>query len=203
MTTSAEDQLIIVVHGFAGKRLWMRPLCARLRSQGYRVSNWGYASLRGSIAEHGRRFHEYVAVSLSEERRIHIVAHSMGAIVVRAALAMGPVGNLGRVVLLAPPNHGTPVARNAGRIVGRVCRGIGDLSDGPDSFVNRLRSPPPMDVGVVAAKFDILVPVASTHLDGECQHIVLNATHNSLLLSGRVANLVLAFIAAGRFGRDR
>ena len=181
----------------------MRPLCSRLRSQGCRVSNWGYPSLCGSIAEHARRFYEYVAVSLFEERRIHIVAHSMGAIVVRAALSIGHVVNLGRVVLLAPPNHGTPLARNAGRIVGRLCRGIADLSDRPDSLVNRLPSLCPVEVGIVAAKFDILVPIASTHLDGECQHAVLNATHNSLLLSRTVANLALAFMATGQFERDR
>ncbi len=115
--TRAEDELIVAVHGFAGKRLWMHVLCSRLRSRGCRVSNWGYASLCGSIAKHAQRFHEYLVVSLSDERRVHIVAHSMGAIIVRAALSMGPVANLGRVVLLAPPNTRRPQCRSNRRTI--------------------------------------------------------------------------------------
>jgi hypothetical protein len=139
-------------------------------------------------------------MSLSKERRIHIVAHSMGAIVARTALSTGhPLTNLGRVVLLAPPNRGTPVARYAAKVVGHVCQGIADLSDHSDSFVSRLPSPNSVDVGIIAARFDVLVPVANTHLDGECQHVVLNATHNSLLVSRAAANCVRAFLATGRF----
>ena len=180
----------------------MRPFCARLRSRGWRVANWGYSSLRGTIAEHARKFRQYVAFSLSGERRIHIVAHSMGAIVVRAALAVGPVANLGRVVLLAPPNQGTPVARAAERILGGVCGGIADLSDRPDSFVNRLPAFSSVDVGILAAKYDVLVPVASTHLHDEQGHVVLRASHNSLLFSRTAINLVLAFLETGRFERE-
>jgi pimeloyl-ACP methyl ester carboxylesterase len=171
-----------------------------LRAYGCRVDNWGYSSLRGAIAEHAQSLYEHLAVSLSKEGRIHIVAHSMGAIVARTALSTGrPLTNLGRVVLLAPPNRGTPVARHAAKVVGRVCQGIADLSDHDDSFVNRLPSPNSVDVGIMAARFDALVPVTSTHLDGECQHVVLNATHNSLLFSRAAANCVRAFLATGRF----
>ena len=200
----AHEDCIVVVHGFAGSRLCMRPLCWRLRAHGCRVDNWGYASLRGAIAEHAQRLFEHLAMSLSKERRIHIVAHSMGAIVARTALSTGrPLTNLGRVVLLAPPNHGTPVARYAAKIVGRVCQGIADLSDHDGSFVSRLPSPNSVDIGIIAARFDVLVPVANTHLDGERHHVVLNATHNSLLFSRAAANHILAFIATGRFERGR
>lgn len=190
---------IVVVHGFAGKRLWMYPLCFRLRSRGFRVTNWGYPSLWQTIAEHAGRFREYLAHSLSDEPCVHIIAHSMGAIVVRSALAQGPLANLGRVILFAPPNQGTPVARHAARIVGRLSKGIGDLSDQRNSYVNRLPGLHSIDVGIVAARFDMLVPVACTHVDGERQHVVLNATHNSLLLSRTAVDLALSFIATGSF----
>ena len=45
-----------------------------------------------------------------DRKRIHLVAHSMGALVVREYLAAGKPARLGRVVLLAAPNHGTPLA---------------------------------------------------------------------------------------------
>ena len=121
---SVRRDSIVVVHGFAGKRVWMYPLCFRLRSRGFRVTNWGYSSLWHTIAEHPERLREYLAHSLSDEPCVHIIAHSMGAIVVRSALAMGPVANLGRVILFAPPNQGTPVARHARDSWGVSAKGL-------------------------------------------------------------------------------
>lgn len=193
--------VIVVVHGFAGNRLWMLPLCWRLRSHGHRVNNWGYASLRGNVATHAARLYDHISQFISHERCIHVVAHSMGAIVVRAALAMGPVANLGRVVLLAPPNRGAPIARLATPLAGRLCQGVADLSDHPGSFVCRLTGACPADVGVVAARFDVLVPTSHTHLDCEREHVVLRASHNSLLISRTAATLVMAFLDTGQFGR--
>lgn len=43
-------------------------------------------------------------------KRIHLVAHSIGALVVREYLARGKPERLGRVVLLAAPNQGSPIA---------------------------------------------------------------------------------------------
>jgi pimeloyl-ACP methyl ester carboxylesterase len=197
--TCQPDELIVVLHGFAGKRIFMLPLCSRLRKRGYRVANWGYASLIGSVEKHAARFHNYLLGSHAQERQIHIVAHSMGSIVVRAALSIGAVTNLGRIVFLAPPNSGSPVARCASRILGRACQTLADLSDRPDSFVNRLPKLSAVDIGVLAARYDILVPIANTRLSEEHQYVVLNATHNSLLLSPKASNLACSFIATGRF----
>lgn len=191
--------VVLVVHGFAGKRLWMTPLCARLRSRSYRVENWSYASAIGSLERHARRLREHLTGPLADAARIHIVAHSMGSIVVRAALARGPLSNLGRVVLFAPPNSGTPVARVATALLGGRYPPLADLSDRPGSFVNRLPALGEIPIAVVAARFDLLVPTANTHLAGEREHVVLNATHNSLLLSRQAANLACAFLETGRF----
>ncbi len=199
---AADDgEVVVVVHGFASIRLWMLPLCWRLRSHGYRVINWGYPSLRRNMAAHAARFYEYISKSLVHERRIHIVAHSMGAIVVRAALSEGAVANLGRIVLLAPPNRGTPAARLAAPLFGRLFRGIADLSDRADSAACRLPAECSLDLGVLAARFDLLVPVSHTHVAGESDHLVLNASHNSLLLSPAPARLAATFLKSGRFER--
>jgi hypothetical protein len=123
----------------------------------------------------------------------------MGAIVVRAALSEGAVTNLGRIVLLAPPNRGTPVARLAAPLFGRICRGIADLSDRADSTACRLPAECSKDVGILAARFDLLVPVSHTHLAGESDHRVLNASHNSLLLSPAPARLAANFLKTGQF----
>lgn len=196
-STPAPDA-VVLVHGFAGKRLWMIPLCARLRSQGFRVSNWAYASLLGSLEQHATRLYQHLTTELAEKSRVHLVAHSMGAIVVRTALSMGPVANLGRVVLIAPPNSGSPVARIAGRLVGRICQPIAELSDHGTSYVNKLPVHSALDIAVIAGRFDVLIPIANTHLAGEREHIVLNATHNSLLFSRVAASLASSFLSTGR-----
>lgn len=201
MTAAAatSPEFVLVVHGLSSMRLWMMPLCARLRARNYRVGNWGYASvLGGSIEQHGARLYEHLTDSLAKEARIHIVAHSMGSIVVRSALSMGEVGNIGRVVLFAPPNRGTPLARWAGPLLGRVCKPLKDLSDGENSYVNRLPAFDGVDVAVVAARFDLLVPVSNTRLGDDRQHVVLNATHNSLLVSRRAADIASSFLSTGR-----
>lgn len=201
--TRDDVESIIVVHGFGGMGMWMLPLCRRLRARGFRVLNWRYPSLFGSVETHANRFRDYLTGELLQQHRVHIVAHSMGSIVVRAALAKGAIANLGRLVFMAPPNLGTPWARKVERLIGRVFfRGIVDLSDRPDSFVNGLPCLSEYDVGIIAAKFDYLVPLTNTFLHSGCDRVVLNATHSSLLLSRSAVNVACSFIATGRFETD-
>ena len=196
---NAPPGLVLAIHGLSSKRLWMSPLCARLRARTYRVANWGYASVfGGSIATHGLRLFEHLTETLGQETRIHIVAHSLGSIVVRSALSQGAVSNLGRIVFLAPPNKGAPIARLAGPLLGRICKPIEDLSDREDSYVNTLPTLDDIDVAVVAARFDTLVPIANTRLGDHHDHVVLNATHNSLLLSSTAADIASTFLSTGR-----
>jgi hypothetical protein len=194
-----DGELVVLVHGFGGKRLWLAPLTARLRAARFRVEPWRYPSVLRSIPRHAEQLRERLAGPLSGERRLHIVAHSMGSIVVRAALAMGPIPNLGRVVFLAPPNRGSPVARVAGRFLGPMCRPISELSDRGNSYVNQLPSFDGVEFAVIAARFDILVPKGSTHLAAERRHRVLNTTHNTLLVSPTTARLVASFLRYGDF----
>lgn len=196
---SETPERIVVVHGLAANRLVMYPLCWRLRRAGYRVPNWAYPSFTAKVKFHAQRLRDFLREECQHESRVHLLAHSLGSIVVRTALAIEPPPNLGRVVFLAPPNQGTPLARRAGKIVGRYIPIVGELSDRPDSFVKRLPTSLPTDLGVIAARFDLLVPVANTHLEGEKEHVVLNATHNSLLVSGKVVRLACSFFKTGKF----
>jgi alpha-beta hydrolase superfamily lysophospholipase len=69
----------------------LEPLRRALERQGFRALNWHYRSLRGSIEAHAAHL-TAKAKELNEDtsvERLHFVGHSMGAIVVRSALAMG------------------------------------------------------------------------------------------------------------------
>ncbi len=171
----------------------------RLRAAGFRVVNWKYFSWFDSIENHSRRFSDFLGTTLVGERRFHIVAHSMGSIIVRASLNRARLLNLGRLVLLAPPNGGSPVARIASIFVGWIVQPSRELSDRTKSFVNRLPSSREFEIGIIAAKYDLLVPPQKTHLPGQTQHATLFATHNSLLLSGVACKMITSFLRTGDF----
>ena len=196
---SETPERIVVVHGLSANRLVMYPLCWRLRRAGYQVTNWAYPSFTANVKFHAQRLRDFLCQECQHESRVHLLAHSLGSIVVRTALAIEPPPNLGRVVFLAPPNQGTPFAHRAGKIVGKYIPIVNELSDRPDSFIKRLPTAVPTDLGVIAARFDVLVPVANTHLEGEKEHVVLNATHNSLLISSKVVQMACSFFQTGKF----
>lgn len=196
----AHNELVIVVHGFGGKRLWMQPLSMRLRRH-FRVLNWSYFSYGGSIEYHAKRLSEFLR-HRQHDGPMSIVAHSMGSIVTRAALKLTAIGNLNRLVLLAPPNCGSPVAKSLNFVLGWACTPFRDLSSDQNSYVNKMSVDLPCPTGVIAARFDLQVPVASTYLPGLADHAVFFATHNSLLFSPTVARFVNEFLTRGRFPRN-
>ena len=168
-----------------------------LRARGFRVEQWSYVSLFKPIDKHAARFTDFLHSKLAQEKRFHIVAHSMGSIVVQSALSRSDVANLGRLVFLAPPNHGSPVARIASKWIGRILAPTRELSDVRTSYVNQLKRNSALEVGVIAARFDLLVPIRSTHLANEAAHVILNATHNSLLVSRKASDLTARFLNNG------
>lgn len=177
----------------------MAPLCWRLRRRGCRVENWGYHSLFRSIDSHAERLHRDLTKRLSHETQVCIVAHSMGSIVTRKAVTLGPSPNLKRIVLLAPPNCGIVFARVMSVFIGWLSRSLAQISSHPKSYVNQLPRELPIKVGVVAGKLDLLVPQSKTQLDHEEDRRVIWATHNSLLFSSHVCELIVNFIRHGRF----
>ncbi|XZE33250.1 esterase/lipase family protein [Pirellulaceae bacterium SH501] len=199
--TTLNDDAVLLVHGFASHRSVMWPLALRLRSQGFRVFTWGYSSLFSSIGTHASRLRDLSKLQFSDGSRFHVVAHSMGSIIARAAFDLSPPSNLARLVLLAPPNKGSPVARIASRFLGKLIPPTMELSDSPTSFVNRLSNSGNLDIGVIAARFDLLVPERNTHLAFERAYETHFATHNSVLFSRAVCIQIANFLREGSFHR--
>ncbi|MBC7853106.1 MAG: alpha/beta fold hydrolase [Pirellulaceae bacterium] len=192
---------LILIHGLGAHWLIMSPLARRLQKQFGRVINWSYSSLWSGIERHGQQMAEQLQ-QLDDDpavERIDLITHSMGGIVARLALAKRIPTKMGRMVMLAPPNTGSHVARSLAPVLGRLCPPLVQLSDAQQSFVASLPPPPAVDIGIIAARHDLLVAEARTHLPTEKEHIILPGMHSSLVWRRETAEQAAAFLASGRF----
>jgi triacylglycerol lipase len=197
------QEAVLLLPGLGRTPRCFRRLCRHLEACGYRARGWPYRSLRGGIEQHGLRLHAELGELEAgcPPRSIHLVTHSMGGIVVRSALGRGVPACVGRVVMLAPPHRGSRIARFLAPTLGRIIRPLAELSDSPQSTVNRLAPLHGVEVGIIAAACDPQVRVRDTHLDGEAEHLVVPGMHTFIMNRRDVCEQVAAFLRDGRFGR--
>ena len=193
------QRVVIVVHGFSSHRLWMHPICRRLASKQHLVVNWGYKSLFSPVKRHSARLLQTIQRDFADYDQIDFVAHSMGSVIIRQMLHAHPLPNLGRMVFLTPPSQGAPLARLFSPLVGQVFRCLPDISTSTTSLVNQLPQSSPGPTGVIAARVDLLAPSSKTHIANETCHQTLLATHNSVLFSKQVAEMIHLFLSTGQF----
>jgi pimeloyl-ACP methyl ester carboxylesterase len=192
---------VLLVHGFLAHRMMLAVLAHRLRLHGHRTEPWGYRNMRCSLMVHAEQFAEKLRQLDADPTvgRVHLVTHSMGCIIGRAALAIFRPGKIGRFVMLAPPNRGSFVARATAGTLGRVFRPVIELSTAEDSLVNSLPTPQGVELGVIAAGRDALIAPESTRPDVPHDHVTVPCLHSSLLYRRDAAELVAAFLRDGHF----
>ncbi|MBI4578127.1 MAG: alpha/beta hydrolase [Planctomycetes bacterium] len=214
-TDPIESELVVLLHGLLRRAGCWRRLRRRLERAGYRTVAWTYPSLWWTIQDLGRDCRERLAVHDADPavRTFHVVTHSLGGIILRHALTLGVPAKLGRVVMLAPPNRGSAWARRLGPWLGWLAPALRQLSDAPDSFVNRLGSErydvrsengpgetgtgvPAVRIAVIAAARDAKCPLPTTHLPGEIAHITVRGRHTFIMYRRDVADAVLACLEA-------
>ena len=200
-TATAPWECVSLVHGFFANPMMMTMLGHRLDRRGYIAKPWGYWNMRRSILEHAEAFSRELARLDTDQAigTIHLVTHSMGGIIARAALERFRPRKLGRFVMLAPPNHGSFVATAIAGVFGGLFKPVAELTTAPDSLVNSLGMPSGIDVGVIAASRDALVSPESTRPDVPHAHVTVACLHSSLLFRRDAADLVAAFLATGEF----
>lgn len=199
----AKAEAVLLVHGLGGHRILMQRLSRQLSAKGYRVVNWGYRSVWGDIRDHARRLRQRMErlELAAPPTQLHLVTHSMGAIVARAALADYAPDSLKRIVMLCPPNHGSHVATRIAPWVGWLSQPLTQIRDATDSYVNSL----PQDlaqrysVGVIMAGGDFVVQPSSTHLPGVLDQITLPGRHSALLFNSQTATEAAHFLKFKRF----
>jgi pimeloyl-ACP methyl ester carboxylesterase len=195
--------LVVLIHGLSAHWLLMSPLSWYLRRSGFATKLFGYRSMWGSLERHANRFRMYLDEldRATEYSEVHIVAHSAGAIVTRQALLDSKPGKVSRVVMLGPPNRGSPVARCLSRYVLPFSCVLEELSDSPTSFVNQLPEPDGFEIGVLAALHDRVVPHKNSRLATQSDHLSIFSGHNGLLVRPHAMKCVVNFLKTGHFLR--
>src|SRR5262249_48898603 len=120
-------ELVFLLHGFGGRPVLMSRVARHLRLSNFDVRNWGYRSVRMPIEYNTDRLRDQLAriAAEGEYSGIHFVTHSLGGIVVRHVLDQSRLTGVPRVVMLAPPNAGSHVARIGSIFLRRVCPVLG------------------------------------------------------------------------------
>lgn len=189
--------MVVLVHGMGRSPLSMAPLQISLQRAGYRVLNVGYDSQEPSIAEIGAQLGNEVDAALDEEpaQQVHYVGHSLGTVAIRWHLIHDdPPPNVGRAVLLAPPNQGARSADRLARWVGWALPPIREL--GTTGIAADLGPPTSVEVAVIAGDRDAKVTVAETCLKG-ATHAVVPSYHTFIMMRPRVMGMVESFLATG------
>lgn len=210
-----ETETVILLHGYGRTTFSMRPLQNRLEEAGFLVHNIGYPSMRRSPPELVELLDDRLRSCCRTAPRIHFVTHSLGGILVRAYLSENRLENIGRVVMLAPPNRGSEIADivNGSDLLHAILGPtVVQLGTDANSLPNRL-PPPWYDLGVIAGIDDInpigsffvpepsdgTVSVASTRLAGMSDFITVQKSHTFIMRSADVANYIIRFLRTGRF----
>ena len=215
----AAQDVVVLLHGLGLNRVAMFRIARTLRREGYRVINVSYPSRSLPVEELGERWlpellrsHDVVTAA-----RVHFVTHSMGGIIVRVWLRDSALPNLGRIVMLAPPNHGSEVAdRLRGFPPFRVFTGVNGkrLGKGADSVPLKLgpvsakvgiiagnRSLNPLFSAWIAGPDDGKVSVESARLEGMRDFKIMPHSHTWLQWRRDVVKEVSAFLRTGAFTR--
>jgi len=214
---------VVLIHALVKCSWGMYKLEKSLASEGYEVINPSYLTRKYNIEDLAQKFLEKTLRKFCTDpkKKIHFVTHSLGAIIVRKYLETNSRLNIGRIVMIAPPNRGSEFAdflksnfftKKLYKIIfGPVGLQLGARKN---SYVNtRLEKTIKYETGVIAGNYclnpfapffikganDGLVSVSSTKIKGMKDHITLPCGHKFIISSEECLNQVSYFLNYGHF----
>ena len=211
-------ECVVLLHGLARSASSFNTMEEALQDAGYATANIDYPSRDHEIAELAAMAVEDGLAqcrAVDDVTRIHFVTHSLGGILVRQYLSTGSIDELGRVVMLGPPNQGSAAVDEledvpgfdwingpAGRQLGKG-EGSVPLALGPADFelgvIAGNRTIDPITSAVLDNPDDGRVSVADTRLEGMADFIVVEHSHAFMMRMQTPILLTLRFLETGQF----
>jgi len=219
MDAISKQATVILLHGITRSSRIMSKIADALSADGYDVVNLDYPSTSMPIEDLGEWVYEKLTPYCNIEKPLHFVAHSMGGIITRFIIQKHRPENLGRVVMIAPPNKGSIVSDFMQRFqfykkwFGPAGQQIGTNQRG----IHRQLPPADFECGIIAGDRtldpwfswflyrcpnDGKVSVENTKLEGMKEHIVIHAAHLSLPKNNEAIAIVTNFLSYGTFKRS-
>ena len=210
-----KQQTVILLHGVAKTKHCMNKLAKHLQAQGYRVVNQSYPSFSDTLPILAEKTIAELLAKCPADQPVHFVTHSMGGILVRCYLAKHKVENLGRVVMLGPPNQGSVLVDILAKLDRRQyfsTQPIMQLGTHRNGLTQQIGNAN-FELGIIAGKRSVnpilslflagrddgKVSVENTKLMGMKAHITLPVTHPFMMKNSKVIKQVVHFLAEGYF----
>jgi pimeloyl-ACP methyl ester carboxylesterase len=209
---------VVLLHGLARTSVSMNKMERELAAAGFATANIDYPSREYTVEElAGMAVPEGIAACRAQDGvdTIHFVTHSLGGILLRKYLSDHDLPELGRVVMLGPPNQGSAAVDElrdvpgfdwlngpAGRQLGKGENSV-PLKLGPADFelgvIAGNRTIDPITSAVLENPDDGRVSVEDTRLEGMADFIVVDHSHAFMMRMQRTIELTIAFLHNGSF----
>lgn len=211
------QQNVVLLHGMWRTSFAMNSIEAFLTEQGYNVVSISYPSTDHEVQTLVEEYlvPEIEKLQQNSDGRIHFVTHSMGGILVRYYLKHHEMTALGKVVMIAPPNHGSELTGvfDDTEWFTKFAGPAGEqLKADDDSWVNGLGKVD-FELGVVAGNYntnwitswllpgedDGAVSLESTKIEGMADFITVPEKHYKIRSAKVVMQQAAYFLKYGHF----
>lgn len=216
--------LVLLLHGITQSTRHLQPISHYLSRQGYPTAiieypwrNLSFEAVVQATKERATEIFEQVKIHVENPNYL-IFAHSMGCLITRALLADNTFPRPECVVMSGPPNNGSESADKLRGfapfdwIYGSLGKQLGTQQD---SITRRIpqQAPDDLPIGVIAGNrsafplVNYLLPrpndgkvsIASTHLPGETDHVILPVNHDNMFKHPLVFQATIDFFERHQF----
>ena len=223
-TFDKNKDIVIVFHGIYGKAKTLNAITDTLEKEGYSGINIQYPTTEDTVEEITEKYIapnvDSVVKTVEEENilrrkqglpeiKINFIVHSMGTGVLRYYLKTHELNNLGKVVFISPPSHGSQLSDNpiSDIIKDTLGEAVKQFKTSSDSFVNSLGEPDYqcyVMIGNKSSNFlysilipgidDGMVPFKTSRLNNCNYKVIENATHTTILKDQRTLNEIVDYL---------